>query len=86
MGQEQPTIIGPQIVAARGLLQMSQEALAGAVGIDVSALSRIENGHAVPRPRTLSKIRATLEAYGIGFTNGDKPCVCLDRSKATLPR
>lgn len=85
MGQEENQITGRQIRAARGLLLMSLEDLAAAVEISVQSLSRIETGQAIPRRRTLEAIRSALEQRGIVFSNGDKPCVCLDQDKAIIP-
>jgi len=84
MDQEKK-ITGRQIAAARHLLGMTQRALASLVGISVASLSAIENGHAQPRRQTAKLIRETLEARGLVFTNGHRPSVALDRSKAVIP-
>lgn len=85
MSQEKSQITGRQIRAARGLLLMSLEDLAAAVEISVQSLSRIETGQAIPRRRTLDAIRTALEQRGIVFSNGDRPCVCFDSTRAMIP-
>lgn len=85
MGQEKSVISRKQIVAARGLLEMTQEELAQAVGVTVTALSRIESGKAMPRSSTLEKIRQALENRGIEFTNGTEPGVRFSPSKVIIP-
>jgi DNA-binding XRE family transcriptional regulator len=84
MDQEKK-ITGRQIAAARDLLGMSQRTLASIVRVSVASLSAIENGHAQPRRQTATLISEALEARGIVFTNGDRPSVTLDRSKAVIP-
>lgn len=84
MDQEKK-ITGRQIAAGRELLGMSQKTLSSIVSVSVASLSAIENGHAQPRRRTEALIREALEVRGIVFTNGDKPSVTLDRSKAIIP-
>jgi predicted transcriptional regulator len=78
-------ITGRQIAAARELLDITQDGLSTACGIQKAVLARIEKGKVVPRESTLDKIREALELRGIVFTNGDKPSVTLDRSKAVIP-
>lgn len=75
-----------QVTAARDLLHyMTQEELARAAGVARRTVVQFEAGNAVPHPSTLDKIQSALEARGIVFTNGDKPGVILDRSKAVIP-
>lgn len=85
MSQAEFVITGRHIRAARGLLLMSLEDLAAAVGITSHSLTRIETGKAVARRQTLDAIRVALEQRGILFTNGDRPGVSLDRSRAIIP-
>ena len=63
--------------AARGLLDITQEQLAAAAGVDVETIRRFERGDQRPYPTTLAKIREALERRGIEFTNGDSPGVRL---------
>ena len=75
-----------QVTAARDLLNhMTQEELSRAAGVSRRAIVQFEAGNAVPQSSTLEKIQSALEARGIVFTNGDKPGVILDRSKAVIP-
>ena len=85
MSQEQIVITGRHIRAARGLLLMSLEDLAAAVGITPHSLTRIEMGKAVARRQTLEAIRFALEQRGIVFSNGDKPGVTFDSARAAIP-
>jgi len=51
---------GVAIREIRKALGISQTALAAAVGVDKSAMSRIENGTQQPKPETLLKICGRL--------------------------
>jgi transcriptional regulator with XRE-family HTH domain len=64
---------------------MSQEQLAKAAGVGLMTIAMFELGKRIPHDRTLEKLKDALERRGIVFTNGDKPSVTLDRSKATIP-
>jgi transcriptional regulator with XRE-family HTH domain len=75
-------IIGSQIVAARGLLDWSQDDLAGAAGLSALTVKRIEAVKREPLPRgkasaSSDKIVAAIEGAGIEFTNGRSPGVRL---------
>lgn len=85
MSSTKENISGRQIAAARELLGITQGQLAEAAGLHRQVLARIEAAKVVPRTATLAKIRDALERRGITFSNGDKPCVCLDYSKAVIP-
>lgn len=78
-------ISGPQIVAARGLLKMTQAELAKAADVNPETLIRFENEQSIPRQGTIDAIRDALERRGITFTNGDRPGLYLDREKAIIP-
>jgi transcriptional regulator with XRE-family HTH domain len=71
-----------QIKAARALLEWSQEDLASASGVSIPTVRRLEarGGELGGRDETASKIRASLEAAGVEFTNGDEPGVKLKKA------
>ena len=66
-----------QVKAARALLGWSQHDLARKSGISEPTIARLEavDGHVGGRERTAAKIKQTLEAAGIEFTNGNSPGV-----------
>ena len=72
-----------QIKAARALLDWSQERLADKSGVSMPTIQRLEaqDGPLGGRASTGEKIRSTLEAAGIEFTNGDAPGVRLKKKK-----
>ena len=57
------------------MLRMRREDLATAAQVAQATLTDFEAGKRNPYPRTLSAIRAALEAAGIEFLNGDGPGV-----------
>ena len=68
-------IISPaQCRAARAFLQWSQEDLAEAAKVAKQTLADFERGARNPYARTLSDIRAALEAAGVCITADG--CVC----------
>ena len=69
------------IKAARALLAWSQETLAERSGVSIPTIKRLEaeDGALGGRTETSEKIRTTLQAAGIEFTNGDAPGVRLIR-------
>ena len=75
--QKEMTFIPAHSRAARGLLDITQEQLAAAAGVDVETIRRFERGDQRPYQSTLAKIREALERRGIQFTNGDSPGVRL---------
>lgn len=70
MSQEKTAITRKQILGARGLLELKQEELAAAVGLSQRGLYMIETGNAIPRKKTLERLRSELERRGIEFING----------------
>lgn len=58
--RQQGTLIA-QIVQGRHKKQMSQQALADAIGISKSTIARIESGQVIPRANTLERISKALE-------------------------
>jgi transcriptional regulator with XRE-family HTH domain len=75
-------ISAPQVRAARGLLGWSQDQLADTSGVPKRTLARLELGEGSPQRRTLTAIRAALEAAGVEFIdqNGGGPGVRLSCS------
>lgn len=66
------------------MLKMSQEELATAAGVGIQSVKRFEAGRIEPREDTIMRIQAALEERGIVFSNGDKPGVTLDLSRARV--
>lgn len=85
MSSGKVAITGSHVAAARALLKMKQTELAAAAGLTEQAVNMFENGRTVPRAATIEAIRTALENRGIIFSNGDRPGVTLDRSKAIIP-
>lgn len=56
-----------QVRAARGLLGWSQDELSAASGVPKRTLARMELAQGSSQQRTLSAIRAALEAAGVEF-------------------
>lgn len=56
-----------QIRAARALIQWNREDLAGASGVTVRTIARIESSQTVPRLTSLTALCAALEAAGVEF-------------------
>lgn len=75
MSSEKALIFGRQLVAARGLLNITQAELANAAGLYDSHLAKIEAGTTVARPATIAKLREIIESRGVEFTNGGNPGV-----------
>ena len=63
-------ITGKQVVAARGLLGMSQSDLAEACDLTRVTISSFELDSHPAKPETVQVIQRTLEARGIEFLNG----------------
>lgn len=82
MSRPKIRLVGEHIVAARGLLHMSQGQLAEAAGVALPTIVNFEKGHVEPKPETVEAIRAVLEGLGIEFSNGDNPGVKLFRDRA----
>ena len=71
-----------QCRAARALIPISQDALAADSGVAKRTIASFEGGAAQPYPRTVSAIRAALEAAGVVFLdeNGNGPGVALRKT------
>ena len=79
MPNRNSTLSREQCRAGRALLNWSQAVLAEKAEVAKQTLADFERGARQPYPRTLADIRATLEAAGVEFTNGDAPGVRLKR-------
>lgn len=66
------------VISARGLLQLTQQQLADAAGLNRQSIIRAESaeGPAVGED-TLKQIQNTLEKLGVEFLNGGSPGVRL---------
>jgi transcriptional regulator with XRE-family HTH domain len=85
MSKEKARIFGRQVVAARGLLGMSQSELAELVGLTPTNLSKIETGQVVPHRSTIARLSDAIESRGVEFTNGANPGVRLKSPKGASP-
>ncbi len=72
-------ILPAQCKGARAMLGWSQAELAARARVAKQTLADFETGKRSPYPRTLTDIRAALEAAGIEFTDGDAPGVRLKK-------
>jgi transcriptional regulator with XRE-family HTH domain len=59
---------------ARAALDLGMRELAQLAKVSPDTIARLERGEAL-RDRTLTDIRAALEAAGVEFTNGEQPGV-----------
>ena len=57
----------PQLRAGRALVGWSQERLGQAAGVSADGVSMIETGGVRPRPETMARLVAALEAAGVEF-------------------
>lgn len=73
------------VMAARGLLEMTQAQLAEAADLPVSVVRRFEAGITKPHQSTLEALQKALERRGIEFSNGGEPGVKLRPSRAVIP-
>lgn len=62
---------GPQIRAARALIDMSREELASQSGVSSRTVNNIENGDTRPNRTTLEAVMGVLLAEGVEFDAGD---------------
>jgi transcriptional regulator with XRE-family HTH domain len=60
---------------ARAALKWNANDLARNAKVGISTVNRFEAGQAAPIPATLAAIKATFEAAGVEFTNGNAPGV-----------
>jgi ribosome-binding protein aMBF1 (putative translation factor) len=81
MSQDAKTITKAQFRAARALLEWSRSKLGEKAGHSLATIQRVEKGGAFVSDDVREKLKATLEAAGVEFTNGDAPGVRL-RAKA----
>ena len=75
-------ITSEQCLGARAMLRFTREQLAQASHVAVATLADFETGRRQPHTRTVSALRAALEAAGVEFTNGDAPGVRLAKRPA----
>ena len=78
--EQEENAVAAQIRAARALCDLSQEDLARLVGVSSMTIKRAEgSGKPFPSMKTISAIRAALEAAGVEFIteNGGGPGVRL---------
>ncbi|MBL9004517.1 MAG: helix-turn-helix transcriptional regulator [Myxococcales bacterium] len=68
-------ISAEQLVAARGLLRLTQADVAGGAAVHVETIRRFEAGLHRPRAQTLDTLRQLLESWGIEFQNSGRPGV-----------
>src|ERR1035438_2449977 len=59
-----------QIKAARALLDWNQDKLSEASGISSNAINNLERAVAMPRLKTLHRVRCALEEGGVEFIEG----------------
>lgn len=76
---------GRQVAAARALLGMTQKDLSDCTGLSPNTLVSFERGERVPTEHTRETVKRALELRGIIFSNGDRPSVTFDKSKAIIP-
>ncbi len=79
MSQDAKSITQAQFRAARALLDWSRSKLGEKAGYSLPTVQRVETGGANVSDEVLEKLKATLEAAGVEFTNGDAPGVRLKR-------
>ncbi len=78
-------LVPEHVVAARGMLRMSQADLAKVSGVSENTINNFEGGRTSSlREETLWRIQTALEERGIIFHNGGRPTVTLDRSIAKV--
>lgn len=77
MSQDAKAITPAQFRAARALLDWSRSKLADRAGHSLATVQRVEKGGAFVSDEVRAKLKATLEAAGVEFTNSDAPGVRL---------
>jgi transcriptional regulator with XRE-family HTH domain len=72
-------VTAEQLRAARALIRMEQAELAERAGVSLASVKRFEamDGLIQGRTATVDRLRITLEAAGVEFTNGGQPGVRL---------
>ena len=74
------------VIAARGLLGMTQADLAKAAGLAPLTIVTFENDQKTPKEDTYVRIQTALEQRGIEFMNGGSPGVRYHPAKAIIPK
>jgi ribosome-binding protein aMBF1 (putative translation factor) len=77
MSQDAKSITVAQFRAARALLDWSRSKLGEKAGHSLATIQRVEKGGAYVSDEVRAKLKSTLEAAGVEFTNGDAPGVRL---------
>lgn len=73
------SLIAAQCRMARAALQIGVRELAAAAEVSPTTITKLERGEALAT-RTISAVRAALEAAGVVFTDGDEPGVKLRKA------
>ena len=81
MSQAAKSIAPAQFRAERALLDWSRSKLGDKAGHSLATVQRVEKGGAFVSDEVRAKLRATLEAAGVEFTNGDAPGVRLKKTR-----
>jgi transcriptional regulator with XRE-family HTH domain len=68
-----------QCRAARGLLQWTQDDLAGRAKVSGNTIRGFELEQTSPNPATLTVLQMAFEKAGVEFTDGDQPGVRMKR-------
>src|SRR5690606_41195562 len=64
-------LTGPQVRAARNLIEWPREKVARLAGVDLTALTAFERGNVDPGPDVRAALQATLEEGGAVFIDED---------------
>ena len=86
MSQDAKSITVAQFRAARALLDWSRSKLADKADHSLATVQRVEKGGAFVSDEVRAKLKATLEAAGVEFTNGDAPGVRFKANKRSKSR
>lgn len=74
------------VIGARGMLGLSQAALANAAGLSQRSVERFERGETTLKEDSLLRIQVALEQRGIEFFNGNSPGVRFHPERALIPK